>query len=808
MTCLIGWGKQLELFEPLELAVFDQMSILQRQRTKVQSSEKRILLVEITEEDLLRQGEWPLSDLKLAQVLAQLQQHQPRAIGLDLYRNIQQGQGIEALNRALAAENVFAIYDVGAGIDAPAAVPPERQGFNDLLLDPDGVVRRHLLYAYQGEQEFYSLSLRLALAYLGKENYEFRRSPGYLSIGQTKLPALTENSGAYENLDTSGYQMLITEASYGDVDRLPLSLVLEGAIPPELVRDRLVLIGSTAPSLKDFFRTTYSRQGQTSPFAAGVEVHTQQVNQILNLVLTETQPLKFWKEWQELLWIAVWSLLGAIIIRSSKNLSILIALEITAGIILSAITFLLFQNFIWVPLISPLCGLYLSSVLVLAQKLIDTSFVDSLTALPNRQQFFFHLRFAIRQSNQYPESRFAVLFLGIDRFNIINDSFGYAVGDRLLIGLSQRIAKMIKHLNQQALLARVGGDEFAILLPHTENVNKIQTLADDLQHIVQEPFLLDGKEIVLSCCLGIALGQGAETYEPEQLLRNAHTAMYRAKLLGRSSYEVFAIGMKNQMAEQLKMEADLRHALDRQEIELYYQPLVDLRQGTLIGFEALVRWNHPTGIISPYHFIPLAEETGFIIPLGQWIIQTACEQMQRWHSEFPELADLGLSINLSGRQFSHPDLIKEINAVLRSTQLPADCLKMEVTESIAMQNVETSIDLLLQLKTMGLKLSIDDFGTGYSSLSYLCQFPIDTLKVDRSFVVRMQQSDADYAIVQTIVTLSHALGMTIVAEGIETVEQRDILKNLGCEYGQGYLFAKPLCVADAEALMRKNQLFF
>ncbi|AFY39731.1 periplasmic sensor diguanylate cyclase/phosphodiesterase [[Leptolyngbya] sp. PCC 7376] len=809
VTLFTTAGKQIGAFGFLELAVFDRLTrTLPQKKSQEDLAQSKIVVVEITEQDLLKQGEWPFSDLTLAKALRELQEHQPRMIGVDLYRNLPQGEGIEDLEREFAKDNVMAIYDVGGRVDAPPSIPENRQGFNDLVLDPDGVVRRHLLYTYTGEREFYSFSLLLALGYLGQDNLSVGRSPDGLTIADTKFSALRNNSGAYQNLDAAGYQILLNQPPNMNIDRLPFSLVVEGAAPPELIRDRVVLIGSTAPSLKDTFRTPIHKGNRINPLFSGVELHAQQVNQILNISLGEVKPFYFWTEWQEILWIIGWSAVGAVAIRTAKNLRSLILIELAAGGLLILVTELLFQQYIWIPMISPLFGLGLCSVLVLAHKLIDTSFVDPLTHLPNRQQFFLHLRFAIKHSNQSRQSRFAVLFLGIDRFNIINDSFGYAVGDKILTGLAQRIKTVLNDIETTPLLARVGGDEFAILLPHMQNSDEIQVQADQLQAIVQKPFLIEGKELILSCCIGIALGQPSETYEPEQLLRNAHTAMYRAKMLGRSSYEVFAAGMKNQMTERLKMETDLRYALTRDEMELYYQPLIDLKQGTLIGFEALIRWNHPSGIISPYNFIPVAEETGFIIPLGKWIIQTACRQMQTWHELFPEHSNLGLSINLSGRQFSHPDLVQDIRSTLDETQLSSDCLKMEVTESIAMQNVEKSIDLLLELKELGLQLSIDDFGTGYSSLSYLCQFPIDTLKVDRSFVVQMQESDADYAIVQTIVTLSHALGMTIVAEGIETAEQRDILKGLDCEFGQGYLFAKPLRVFEAEALIESNQAFF
>lgn len=789
----MGWAKQAGLFQALELNLFD--SLLEFHPDPV--AEKRVVLVEITESDLLEQKEWPLADETIAQTIEQLQKYQPRMIGLDLYRNLPQGQGHPQLQQALAASNVIVIYDQGGGIEAPPSVPESRQGFNDLLLDPDGVVRRHLLYGYQGDQDYYSFSLRLALGYLG-QNLE--RSPEGLRIESHLFRPLKFNSGAYQHLDAAGYQMLTAKEMTSQIDRLSLHQVLEDNIPPDWVRDRIVFIGSTAPSLKDFFFTPASGTVQS----AGVQIHAQWLMQILGILLDDLPSFRFWPEWAETLWLFSWVVGGAVIVRVSKRLVDLIIAEGVAIAVLIGSSIFLFQQWIWIPIASPLLALGLGSVLVLAHKLLDNNLIDALTQLPNRQQFFAHLRVAIHHAYLRENRPFSILFIGIDRFNIVNDSLGYNMGDRVLIELAKRLRKILKERENYNVLARVGGDEFAVLLKLNKNPNDLQLLTDQIQTKIQEPLHLNGQDVILSCCIGVALSQPGEFYEPEQLLRNAHTAMYRAKLLGRSSYEVFAVRMKSQMEERLRLETDLRHALNRQEIELYYQPLVDLKTGYLVGFEALVRWNHPQGMIPPTRFIPVAEETGIIITLGTWIIEAACSQMQQWRSQFPQADQIGINVNLSGRQFSQPDLLQSILDIIRRTGLPASCLKLEVTETIAMQNVEETIDILLRLKEIGFKISIDDFGTGYSSLSYLCHFPIDTLKVDRTFVTRMQESPADYAIVQTIVTLSHSLGMKVVAEGIETDIQWKILRDLGCEYGQGYLFAKPLPVEAATDLLQKN----
>ncbi|MGA1131452.1 MAG: EAL domain-containing protein [Prochlorotrichaceae cyanobacterium] len=789
----MGWGKQAGLFQQLELRLFD--TLLELHPASKQND--RLLLVEITESDLLEQGEWPLDDATIAQVIEQLQQYNPRMIGLDLYRDLPQGDGQAQLKQALSAENVVVIYDQGGQISAPQSVPRSRQGFNDLLLDSDGVVRRHLLYAYQGDQEYYSFSLQLLLGYLGAN---FQRSSDGIWIDSHLFPPLKPNSGAYQQLDTAGYQILTDKEMTSELDRLSLNQVLEGSVPPEWVRDRIVLIGSTAPSLKDFFFTPSSGSLQ----AAGVEIHAQWLEQILSIILDDRPLFRFWPEWAEYLWIAAWVGTGAVIIRCSQRLVHLLLAETGAVAVLVSSSILLFQNWIWIPFLSPLAALSMGSIVVLAHKLLDNTLVDPLTELPSRQQFFSHLRLAIRHAYLQDHRAFAVLFIGIDRFNIVNDSLGYRMGDRVLIELANRLRQTLNESVNSSILARVGGDEFAVLLQLNKNPDEMQILTQKIQSTIQEPLQLNGQDVILSCCIGVALSKPGEIYEPEQLLRNAHTAMYRAKLLGRSSYEVFAVRMKSQMEERLRLETDLRNAINRQEIELYYQPLVSLDTGKLIGFEALVRWNHTSGMISPDRFIPVAEETGIIVPLGTWIIEAACLQMQTWRNQFDHAENFGINVNLSGRQFSQPDLIQSILNIIHRTGLPASCLKFEVTETIAMQNVEETIDILLRLKELGFKISIDDFGTGYSSLSYLCHFPIDTLKVDRTFVARIQDSPADYAIVQTIVTLSHSLGMKVVAEGIETETQWQILRDLGCEYGQGYLFAKPMTAEAATAILEEN----
>jgi EAL domain-containing protein (putative c-di-GMP-specific phosphodiesterase class I) len=329
---------------------------------------------------------------------------------------------------------------------------------------------------------------------------------------------------------------------------------------------------------------------------------------------------------------------------------------------------------------------------------------------------------------------------------------------------------------------------------------------DQLQHSLSEPLTLHGQKLPSTLSIGVAISQPGLEHKPVDLLRDAHTAMYRAKALGKSRFEVFAAGMLTEAVNRLQLESDLISALDNQEFLLYYQPIINLKTGELAGFEALVRWHQKErGFVLPSAFIPAAEETGLIMALGQWIFREACRQLHQWHDQFPHYRHLTMSINLSNRQFGQTDLVAQIEAALHDTQVDGHCVRLEITESMVMGDVDAAIDLMLKLKSLDLKLAIDDFGTGYSSLSYLHRFPMDTLKVDKSFVSRLEKSNEDRAIIHTILTLGQQLGMEVVAEGVETETQVVMLRQQGCDYGQGYFFAKPLPAAEALALLQSQQ---
>ena len=435
------------------------------------------------------------------------------------------------------------------------------------------------------------------------------------------------------------------------------------------------------------------------------------------------------------------------------------------------------------------------------QQLHHDAFHDALTGLPNRALFMDHLKLAIARSRRNTNTRFAVLYLDLDRFKVINDSLGHTIGDQLLVGIADRLKK---NLRPGDTVARLGGDEFTVLIEDIADETESVQVAERVQKELSIPFNLSGREVFTTVSMGIA--PSATGYErAEDILRDADTAMYRAKSMGKARYEIFDKAMHARAINLLQMETDMRRALEREEFVLHYQPIVALENFRLRGFEALVRWQHPErGFISPMDFIPVAEETGMIVPLGEWVMREACRQMHGWQMMFPLDQPLFITVNLSSKQFTQETLISTFAMILQETGVKPQSVKLEITESVVMENVDTATDMLRQLRGLGVKLAIDDFGTGYSSLSYLHRFPIDTSKIDRSFVTRMSENNENTEIVRTIVVLAQNLGMDVVAEGVETNEQLVILQKLGCENGQGYFFSKPVNADGAERIIAET----
>jgi diguanylate cyclase (GGDEF)-like protein len=428
------------------------------------------------------------------------------------------------------------------------------------------------------------------------------------------------------------------------------------------------------------------------------------------------------------------------------------------------------------------------------------AFHDSLTGLPNRAMFTELLKAEIESSNRRNDHMFAVLFLDLDRFKNINDSLGHTHGDLLLVAFAERLERTLRPIDT---LARFGGDEFAILLSGMTDATDAVRVAQRIQDELSQPFVLDKNSAFATASIGIALSSSGYD-RPDDILRDADIAMYRAKENGKARYELFDHGMHARAVSRLQLESDLRQAIEQKEFCVYYQPIISLQTGRLAGFEALVRWNHPRrGLVAPADFIPVAEETGLIVPIGQWVLNEACAQVRQWQIDSPSHRSLSLSVNLSARQVAQPDLLQRIKDALETSKLNPHCLKLEITESVVMENAEAAAQMFKQLRSLGVQLSIDDFGTGYSSLSYLHRFPLNYLKIDRSFVMRLT-TDNDNAIVRTISTLARNLGMEVIAEGIETEEQFQQLKMLGCEYGQGYLFSRPVSNDGVEHLLAQD----
>jgi diguanylate cyclase (GGDEF)-like protein/PAS domain S-box-containing protein len=418
---------------------------------------------------------------------------------------------------------------------------------------------------------------------------------------------------------------------------------------------------------------------------------------------------------------------------------------------------------------------------------------DPLTGLPNRTLLLDKLESALHRAHVRRTS-VGVLFLDLDHFKVVNDSLGHSVGDRLLIDIADRLSEAVRPGD---IIARFGGDEFVLLCQDLESEHHVVQIARRVKDSISGSFVVDDAEIYVGVSIGIAISH-EDTTDAETLIRDADAAMYRAKDKGRARWEIFDSAMRASAVDRLDIENALRHSLDRRELRVYYQPIVDLEKGAISGVEALLRWEHAErGMLLPGEFITVAEETGLIVPIGRWVLAQACRQVQRWQAEIPDLADLVVTVNLSGRQLGHPDLVDDVREILAETALDPSVLHLEITESVLMDDVEMSDVTLSQLKALGVRVVVDDFGTGYSSLSYLRKFPVDMLKVDRSFVVGLGENEGDSAIAAAIVNLAHTLGLYAIAEGVETAAQLDQLRQMRCDQAQGFHLARP---ADGERI--------
>jgi PAS domain S-box-containing protein len=436
---------------------------------------------------------------------------------------------------------------------------------------------------------------------------------------------------------------------------------------------------------------------------------------------------------------------------------------------------------------------------------------DALTNLPNRALFLDRVRHTLTLSQRHPSYKFAVLFIDIDQFKVFNDSLGHIAGDELLIQIGKRLGASLRSLdtvarslpqdeyqistNQQSL-ARLGGDEFTVLIEGIRDSSDAIRVAERIQERLALPFMVNSQQVVTTASIGIAFG--AVSYNAsEELVRDAEIAMYRAKREGKAQCCVFDAAMHASAIKRLRLETELRQALEAGEFRVYYQPIVSLKNENVVSFEALSRWQRPTGLVPPGEFISVADETGIILPLNRLLLRESCEQLRAWHSQFPSEPPLRISVNITSKQFAQADLTSQMASVLKETGIHPHNVVVEITETIAMGDADRATSVLTELKALGVHLSIDDFGTGYSSLSRLQGFPVDAIKIDRTFISKMCVDAESYEIVRVIITLAHNLGLSVVAEGVETADQVRQLRDLDCELAQGYFFSRP---ADHEAI--------
>lgn len=434
------------------------------------------------------------------------------------------------------------------------------------------------------------------------------------------------------------------------------------------------------------------------------------------------------------------------------------------------------------------------------QQLVFDALHDGLTGLPNRNLLAERMELAICQARSSSNYRYALLFIDLDRFKTINDSLGHLIGDRLLIEVSRLLQECLR---ESDIVARLGGDEFVILLDGIPDFEAAITIAERIQQQLQSPFIVEDHNIYTGASIGIVFGS-SRYHNATDILRDADIAMYRAKAKGKARYEIFDRAMYHETIKLIELENNLRLAVERKEFLLHYQPIICLKSNKLVGFEALIRWQHPVrGLVSPVEFIPIAEDTKLILSIGEWLLKEACQQLRRWQKKYasiPQISSLRMSINLASQQLQEPNFIDKLDRILQETGIDGSSLRLEITESALIEPGGSVQDTLQQIRKRNIKLSIDDFGTGYSSLSYLRRFPIDNLKIDRSFIEQMNSDSENLEIVRVIITLAKTLGMDAISEGVETPQQLQQLKALGCEFGQGFLFAKPLTSKVIESM--------
>ena len=543
---------------------FDYLTRLQPR----QLPDNRILIVKITEEDLEALG-WPLTDQVVAEAIQQIQQFQPAVIGLDIYRNTPQPPGKSALMQEFQQDNVIGIMNAGnqpdnGEVEAPEGLPPERIGFNDLAIDPDGVLRRNLIFVGNPEKSYYSFPLRLVLAYHDDLSFQIDPNGKFLAIGEAQFPILHRGDGGYTSIDNRGYQILMRFRNPDSpAQTLSISQTLAGEIPPEWVKGKIVMIGSTASSLKDEFFTPYSLD-QTAEFVmSGVEVHAQSVSQILDVVAGRSALYRFMPQWGEFLWLLGWTLVAAVLGWYIRRPVLLLVVSATITVGIWSFGGMALLHLVWVPTIEPIAGFLVALALVVGQKTLYRTTYDQLTLLPGRDVFLLNLQQQLtQQPKALPRFPLAVIFLDIDRFKLINQSYGHPLGDKVLRIFARRLAAA---LPESAYLSRMEGDEFAFLLPVYDR-NNLEKLLNHLQAELSKPIAVAKHLLSTNSSMGVVLVDGPPLSKPEELLRDAHTAMYRAKALNEYRYEIFVPTMHAEALRRLELESHLLRAFEKEEI--------------------------------------------------------------------------------------------------------------------------------------------------------------------------------------------------------------------------------------------------
>lgn len=807
-----GW------LQPLELATFDYLLAEQEPAPP----HPKILVVGIEEADIQALRQWPLKDVLLARAIKHLLEHDAAMVGLDIYRDFPQEPGHAELLAVLDDPRVIAVSKLGVDesnnqIPATPGVPQARLGFIDLVLDPDGVVRRGLLFAKQHQQVETALSMQLALHFLyqqGVTPYDPEDKPGFV-LGKSHFRPLQRHSGGYRDINTNGFQILLNYRRHP----LPAELVsftdlLEGRVDSEKIRGRIVLIGTTAESIKDSHLIPFSRLAKTYVQTPGVLIHAHILGQILDAAETRHE-WQFMPQWGETLWAAVWCLVGALAAWGIRRPLLLQVMALGALGALIGVHFYVFHHHsFWIPLWSAVLALLGGGLSVLGGRFAYQTLHDPLTGLSNRVNLAQRLRALRRRPSR---RHVALILVELKRYNLINAVLGPQCGDTLLVETARRLRGIAdeygrvrwNHWCGDLLPVRTDGAQFALLISRDTVRDSVEEIAQVLQKRCSEPLMLAGEEGFPTASVGVALSNESSQ---RNLLQDAHAALSHASALGKL-VEIVDGKIEAEEIESFQTERELHSVVRRSngdlphlpEFKVYYQPIVTLKTGRISGFEALVRWQHPKkGLVLPVEFVPVAESSGMIVTIGNWVLLEACRQMQAWRTEF---SDLLISVNLAAPQLIHPQTLNYLETVLQVTNLPPTALKLEITESATINHLETALNVLSVSRSLGVNVAIDDFGTGYSSLAYLSKFPVDILKIDMAFVRNMDASILDSSILRSIASLAKELGLKIIAEGIETHRHLEILRELQCDYGQGYLFGKPQTAPEAEALLRSQPVW-